>query len=496
MRIESSLAALTGLVLASAPVAVLAEPATSAQDEGYATDFTSGPLEVRTGQGTRAAERGRLGVPVVRGRGSSGRIEVDVWRFPADEGVPEDRTPIFLLHGGPGWRGWNEDQVPYETQVAQYTALADLVVVGQRGIGTSSDMPCSGHSAPIDPGLPREEQMALLVEQLESCRNEWEAEYDVTGFNVIEAAGDVADAARHLGYERIVLVGGSFGSHWSLAVMRYHPELVARAVLHGVEGPDHTYDDPAGLLAALERIAAEAEAAPELEGKLPEEGLIEAWRGVVEAIEREPVEVQVDGRAVAIGPDDIRAVAMGYTTSVRSRRSVGRWPADVVRLVEGHYAQAARAIQRERAMGGLPTASFFLLDCGSGITRERHERYATDPAVALVGDPNWYYDLACPVWEVDLGDDFRTGFGSSIPTVIVHGTWDVSTPLANALELLPAFEDVHFVPVEGGTHGALNEALEHDADFAAAFEAFLTAGGTEALPVSVALPPIVWSATW
>lgn len=49
---------------------------------------------------------------------------------------------------------------------------------------------------------------------------------------------------------------GSFGSHWGMAVMRYHPEVGARAVLTGMEGPDHTYDSPGGVLASLERMAA------------------------------------------------------------------------------------------------------------------------------------------------------------------------------------------------------------------------------------------------
>ena len=67
--------------------------------------------------------------------------------------------------------------------------------------------------------------------------------------------------------------------------MRYHPEIVERAVLHGLEGPDHTYDSPAGLLKALERIAAEAEVSPALEGRLPEEGLIGALRFVIESLD-------------------------------------------------------------------------------------------------------------------------------------------------------------------------------------------------------------------
>jgi pimeloyl-ACP methyl ester carboxylesterase len=446
----------------------------------------------------RTAERGRLRVRVVRKDASSAPIEVDVWRFPAEQGVPAGRLPIFQLHGGPGWPGWEPADVDWQRDVAPYVAHGDLVVVGQRGIGTSHpNTVCDEFAMALDPDLPRDERAAALRSQLEACRNHWELDYDLRGFNVIEAAGDVDDVRRLLGYEQIVILGGSFGSHWGMAVMRFHPAIVARALLHGMEGPDHTYDSPGGLLEALRRIAAEAEASPALAGRLPEEGLIEALRAAIRRVEQEPARVSVDGRSVVIDADALREQAMGYTSSVGSRRAVAGWPADVMRLFEGDYAAVARAIDRgRREAEELPTAGFFLLDCASGITAERHRRYRSDPAVEIVGDPSWYYDAACPVWEVDLGDGFRTGFETAIPTVVVHGTWDTSTPFENALELAPCFADLHLIPVEGGTHGALREALEHDPAFAEAVMDFVATGATAGLPERIELPPIEWAAHW
>lgn len=64
------------------------------------------PVEIRlAGGGTRTAYRGMLHVPIVRANPESKEIGVDVWRFPADEGVPEGRPPLFRLFGGPGWPG-------------------------------------------------------------------------------------------------------------------------------------------------------------------------------------------------------------------------------------------------------------------------------------------------------------------------------------------------------------------------------------------------------
>lgn len=445
------------------------------------------------------AYRGMLRVPIVRADPDSKEIGVDVWRFPAAEGVQAGRPPVFRLNGGPGWSGWNAQDIDWQEDIAPWVAHGDLVVVGQRGIGTSEpNTSCGAFSERVDPDLSREEQNAAVLAQCAACREHWESEgYDLRGFNVLEAAADVNDARRLLGYDQIALIGGSFGSHWGMTVMRTFPDIVQRAVLHGMEGPDHTYDSPSGVLGALEQIAAQAEASGQFGERLPEEGLIEALRYVIESIDADPFEFELGGEMVPITGDGLRELALGYTSRVNSRGSVGGWPADVMRLYEGEFELAARAIAARRGGGGgLPTASFFSLDCGSGITAARLERYRADPAVAIVGDLSRFYEAACPAWDSDLGDEFRADFKTSIPTVIVHGTWDVSTPFVNALELLPCFEELHFIPVDGGTHGALREAIRDDPAFGDALMAFVFEGEAGGLPESVELPPIEWQTSW
>jgi hypothetical protein len=108
--------------------------------------------------------------------------------------------------------------------IARFTAISDLIVVGQRGIGSSK------------PNTLRENGPAFLASQ--RCRTYWDSlGLDLSGFIVIEAAADVRDAAR--------------------------------AVLSGMEGPDHTYDRPTGILNAIRRYAAEAERSPAVRTLFP-----------------------------------------------------------------------------------------------------------------------------------------------------------------------------------------------------------------------------------
>ena len=450
------------------------------------------------------AERGLLFVPQNRARPGSGILSVEFHRFPARSGG-SDVPPVFLLHGGPGFDGLELDEPGYyEENVAAMARFADVVVVGQRGIGSSApDTRCEGARGPIfDRTAPTEERVQRLREASRACREYWESRgLDLRGLNAVEAAHDVADVARALGYGRITLRGVSFGSHWAMAVLREHPDLVARALLSGTEGPDHTYDMPGWILNALERMAADAEEAPELGPWIPDEGLVGALEETVERLRGESVTVEVDGgpageeRRVRVTVDLVQMFAdEGYSEVPDSLHDMAGWPADILRLHAGRYEGLARRAPAggEDGWSRIPNAAYWMLDCGSGISGERARTFASDPAIPVVGNTAWFYEGACPAWDADLGDDYRTGFSTDVPTLLVHGTWDLSTPLENALELEPAFGNGRLVLVERGTHGALEEAMAADPAFREAVLRFLETGSMTDMPDRVELPPVDW----
>lgn len=449
--------------------------------------------------GELEVDRGVLNVPVVRAQPDSMPITVEYHRFRADP-AHADRPPIFLLRGGPGFRGLGpqlRSKGFYEKSLQRLVALADVVVVGQRGIGSSlPDTLCKTGPAREDLSRPSDPaaHAAALADACRACREHWEAEgLDLRGLNVLEAADDVIGIADALGYERIAITGTSFGSHWAMAVMRRHPDRVARAVLGGIEGPDHTYDMPSFVLGALERIAAAAEASPRLEDALPEDGLLGSFRAAIARLEDEPVTVEAGKNTVLVDAHRLRAFALGVTAGTSSRDGIRTWPADLIRIANGDYESLAWKLVARNFLPRLPTASFFMLDCGSGISAERLATLLADPAADVVGPLGDFYRSTCPAWDADLGDEFRLEFETDVPTVLVQGTWDTSTPFENALEMEPRFTNGKLVVVEGGSHGALMEAVRADEDFAAAIEAFLATGDMDPVPTRVALPPVDWA---
>lgn len=463
------------------------------------------PERIPLQDGTFAkAERGFMFVPVKRSDPKSATIGVEVYRFRALDPGAAKTPPIFLLHGGPSFQGLAgplEQPGFYERTILPYLQVADLVVVGQRGIGSSKPTTIieDPELFPLDAEVSEEDAAAALREACSRGKTFWQAQgLDLTGFTVIEAAEDVNDVRKALGYGTITLWGGSFGSHWAMAVMRYHPEIVARAVLRGMEGPDHTCDMPSYVLNALTRIAAAADQAPELKGLIPPGGLIEAFKTVIARAAEKPVRVDVSDprsggkQTVVFTARDVRDLALGYTGSVSSRRGMSTWPADVLALYSGDFSKAAAVAIRRRQSPVHATASFFMLDCASGISPQRAARLKTDPAVEVLGPLGWEYQVGCPVWQIDLGDEFRKNFETTIPTLIAQGTWDVSTPMENALELAPFFKNSRLVLINGGSHNSLQDGMDSSEDFRRAVMEFAAAGDMSRLPKEVNLPPVEW----
>jgi pimeloyl-ACP methyl ester carboxylesterase len=351
--------------------------------------------------GFASVERGTFYAPVNRANPASGVLALEIYRFKAAAAATAGTPPVFRLYGGPNFLGLAENLATpgfYEQDILPYTQIADLVVVSQRGIGPSKPTTLCDRApelpldAPVDPAAAA----AGFRQMSAACKAHWEGQgLDLRGFTVLEAAADVDDVRRAMGYGKITLWGGSFGSHWGMAIMRAYPQIVARAVLRGMEGPDHTYDMPSGVLGAVSRIAVAADAAPGLKGLIPEGGLLQAFKTVISRVEKAPVRVTVTNPAtgtpqtVVFDAWRVRDLALGYSGRLAARRGMATWPADVLALYRGDFTQAALALLRPAE--GFRTASYFMLDCGSGVSPARKAQLASDPAVAVLGDVNLDY---------------------------------------------------------------------------------------------------------
>lgn len=445
------------------------------------------------------AERGMIFVAENRTKQKSNVIALEIYRFPRSEKADPEAHPIFYLHGGPSFRGLaGQLSRPgnFEQRWLPMLDVSDVVVISQRGIGPSKPTTLIDQSVPnqpLDKSYDEEKATRDFQKILDDEKAAWEnLGIDLSGYTVIEMAADVNEVRQALGYKKIVIWGGSFGSHWGMATMRFYPQIVERAIMRGMEGPDHTYDHPGHYWNIFKRIAEEAEKSPEFKGHIPEGGLINAIKIVTKRVSKNPVTItftdSTGTQDVLFDGSSIKRFARGYEGGLPG------WPANVISLYNGNFSQAAQvAVERSRnSRRNYSTASFWMLDCGSGITASRLAQFEADPAHDIVGSTYWYYQAGCGVWHSDLGDEFRANFETDIPTVIVHGTWDTSTPYENALELVPYFKNCKFIPLIRGPHGAINAALRVDKQFKKGIMKFAATGDMSDLPDEMEMPPVKW----
>lgn len=426
--------------------------------------LTSGTKDVRVENGAvLKVEAGELEVPESRRRPTARRVTIPYYRLRSESPTPA--SAIFLLAGGPG-TSWLDLVTNDENfrEVAFYRTVADVVLFDQRGGGHARPAMSCPQTVHVAAGqLPAPAALyAALRPALIQCRDHWLREgVDLAAYNTVESAADIDDLRRALGYRRVTLVGGSYGSHLALQFMRQYPDAVDRVVMFGIEGPDHTWDNPSGMLATLGRLAAEAEQAPELAAHIPAGGLLKALERVIAHLDSVPRTVLVprgaDTIPVLVTGDAIRGLAR---SGAGNRGAPNAWPDAILALDRGDFSQVAQSAARARDVD-LANPMHYSMDCSSGISDERQQRYRGDPATALLGDINVEYATLCDLWPTEeLGDSYRVNVVSDIPAVIFHGTLDMSTPIENAREVVSSLRNGQLVEVVGGNHGALYNLYE------------------------------------
>jgi pimeloyl-ACP methyl ester carboxylesterase len=205
-------------------------------------------------------ECGYVTVPADRTDPDAGLIRLAVVVVAGDE----SDGAVMVLSGGPG-----EITTPTAGAVASLfqniVGGRTLILFDQRGVGRSEPaLSCPEWTAMqislLGPEVTPEQVAEGNYTSLAACAERLRAEgIDLSNYNSLENAADVADIAQALGYEQVNLLGISYGSLLAQHVMRDHPEVVRAAIIDSVlpldvsffvETLDTPYDAIERLLAA------------------------------------------------------------------------------------------------------------------------------------------------------------------------------------------------------------------------------------------------------
>lgn len=371
----------------------------------------------------------------------------------AARGERSPGPPIVYLAGGPGGSGVLTYFLTKRRPIFELMrAFGDVIVLEQRGTvpWTEPWLVCRQRwDYPSDQPLDRALLARIQGSHVARCARRFAGQgIDVAAFNTLESAADLEALRRHLGSERLVLWGTSYGTHLALAYLARYPSRVARLVLHGVEGPDHTLKLPANTEAALADLAQRARAAGLPDPRLQVQALIDR-------LSAHPVEVAVAGdeahRKIVLGPGDLRLFVALRLRSAATRSTLPKVLAEMMGNDYRTLARLAATIRwrrREQLMS-------LVMDCSSGASAERLALIARQAPQALLGDwINMPFPEVCAALPYrDLGDDFRAPLRADVPALLISGTLDGRTPPANAEEVAATLERAVHLVIDGAGHG-------------------------------------------
>ncbi|MHC4948082.1 MAG: alpha/beta hydrolase [Planctomycetota bacterium] len=474
----------TTIGLAALAAAALAAGTGPDGDDGN----DAGPLRLRASRDAATdtvVRAGTFRVAEDRAAGAGRMLDLKVVVLPAtgDDPAPD---PVFVIDGGPGVSAADLHRRHLDSWMRE---RRDIVLVSQRGTGGTNRLDCA---APGD-----DEHLQAYLEPIfdpprfRACLDELSARADLRHYSTPTAMDDLDDVRAALGYERINLYGGSYGTRAALVYLRRHAETVRSAILNGVAPLSFTNPLYHAREAqwAIDRIFAECAADPACAaayGDLPAR-----LAAVLARLEAEPAEVAIVHPATG-APVTVRLGRDAFAGALRvlMYRDSREIPYLVDRAAAGDLAVfAQRGIETNRALRDMIAFGMLLcVTCSEDIPRI--DPAAIGPATegTFLGDIRVRQQMAvCATWP---RSDLPAGFGepvrSDVPVLLLSGSLDPVTPPRWGEAAVRHLARGRHVVVPG-SHGVSGPCVE------SLMRAFLDAGTADGLDTSCAeamrLPP-------
>jgi pimeloyl-ACP methyl ester carboxylesterase len=400
------------------------------------------------------AERGVFEVPEDRRDPGSRRIKLSYVRFRSTAAKPG--PPLIYLAGGPGGTGSGAASGPRFPIFMALREVGDVIAFDQRGTGLSNHIPPRPRPPGPPPPFTRAGLTAYLRAEFANAWADWTAAgVAMRGYNTNESADDVDDLRQHLGAERMHVWGISYGSHLGLAVLRRHGDKVDRVALASLEGQDQTVKRPARWDVYLQQVDRLMGQDPAARAAVPD--LLALMRRVHARMEAEPVKMTV---RLGVEPTEVRvggfAVQMLAGSLAANPGTLGMLPGLYRALNEGNTAPfGAFASQMGGLLGvsGMPEA----MDLASGISPRKLAMVEREAKTAVIGDALNFPmpQLLGVVPGVDLGEAFRAPFKIPNRSLLIAGSLDGRTVLAEQAEVAAQFQNKSQILVENSGHNVL-----------------------------------------
>jgi len=393
-----------------------------------------------------AADCGTLVVPENRGDPNSRLIALPVTRIRATGGNPTE--PVFWLTGGPG-----ETNMKFSPP-AETLENHDFVMVGYRGVDGSVVLDCPEVTKAwrdVGNNLLSAESLANIGRSLAACHTRLEGEgIDLDGYTLPAVIEDVEAARLGLGYGRVNLLSGSYGTRVAMYYATLYPDSIHRSIMVAVNPPGHFVWEPEVIDEMIAHDAKLCASDPACSARTDD--LAESMRKVIANMPRRWLFIPID-------PGKVRIT----TNFLLFHRASAATAYDLYLAAEAGDPSglALASVMYGFIWPPMNTWGEWANKGGTDFDPSRDWVADMDPPGSVLGSP---VTLACG-GSLQLGggwpptsipDSFREPPASGVETLLVGGNQDFSTP--------PQFTTDELLPVLSNGHQVILSEFGHTGD--------------------------------
>ncbi len=375
--------------------------------------------------------------------------------------------PIFYLVGGPGAAATGSASLGFMTRLRRER---DVVLVDQRGTGASNPLNCKLHGDKSDMQSYFDE--AFPIEKLRACRAELEQAANLKLYTTSIAMADLDEVRAALGYDKINVYGGSYGSTAALVYLREHPDHTRSAAVFGVAPPDMKIplSFAHGVQHAMDRLIEDCGADAACHAGFPK--FREEFEEVLKQFDKGPLQVAAKNPYTG-ETQPINVTRDGFVDGIRLMLYVPNAMSAVPLLIHlaaqgnlGPFVSTAFQIGYQIS-GQMSVGMQFSVICGEDIP------FITDADVTRESANSFYGDArvrparkACAEWpRANVPASFLEPVKSKAPVLLVSGELDPVTPPWLAAAAARNFPNGRHLIIHNATHNSYECVEAIVADF-------------------------------
>jgi pimeloyl-ACP methyl ester carboxylesterase len=396
------------------------------------------------------ARCGTWNVPEDRANPNARQLELHLAVIPAVKRNPQP-DPLFLLAGGPGQSAIEAfpAMIPLMFRIHEDR---DIVLVDQRGTGKSNPLRCLDPEDESLNDLTDEE----VLEKLKSCPAQLDA--DLRFYTTEIAITDLDEVRVALGYKKINLYGGSYGTRAALTYLRMFPEHVRTVTLDAVVEPDFVMfmDAAEDGQAALEKFFARCESDESCSTTFP--NLRSELEELLTRLELSPADITIP-HPLTNKPLDITVTRELIANMVFNTLYVPDLVATLPLSIHAAYADENYVPLISTAFlvnAGLYDGMFYAVACTEDAPLLSPDEAEQRSEGSVFGDRTVDFAAVCAEWQKgEVSAEFREPVKSEVPVLILSGEADPITPPHHAEEVAESLRNEIHLVFSGMGHGNL-----------------------------------------